>query len=156
MKENVQKYPLLEGSQLKTNLMSSFVLVSSLQSAGIIMNRELIKHYCGILTRLLVEIIYCKCFLLFCWHSKIFRPEDEQNVYFPMITGDSIGSSEIQLANIYDIQGNALLVNEYVVLDGSYVFQRFQSSIFLLKGSMKNDKLLVWVLNTTDYPYSCT
>ena len=60
-----------------------------------------------------------------------------------MITGDSIGSSEIQLANIYDIQGNALLVNEYVVLDGSYVFQRFQSSIFLLKGSMKNDKLLV-------------
>ena len=63
------------------------------------------------------------------------RPEYKQNVYFPMITGDSIGSSQIQLANIYDIHGNALLVNEYVVLDASYVFQRFPSSIYLLIGS---------------------
>ena len=65
----------------------------------------------------------------------ILRPDYEQNVYFPMITGNSIGSSQIQLANIYDIHGNALLVNEYVVLDASYVFQRFQSSIYLLIGS---------------------
>ena len=67
--------------------------------------------------------------------SKIFRPEYKQNVYFPMVTGDSIGSSQIQLANIYDIHGNALLINEYVVLDAGYIFQRFQSSVYLLIGS---------------------
>ena len=52
-----------------------------------------------------------------------------------MVTGDSIGSSQIQLANIYDIHGNALLINEYVVLDAGYIFQRFQSSVYLLIGS---------------------
>ena len=68
---------------------------------------------------------------------KIFRPKDQRNVYFPLIAGDSIGSSQIQLANIYDIQGNALLANEYVILDASYVFQRFQSSVYLLVGSYR-------------------
>ena len=68
---------------------------------------------------------------------KTLRPGYEQNVYFPMVTGDSIGSSQIQLANIYDMQGNTLLINEYVVLDASYVFQRFQSSIYLLVGSYR-------------------
>ena len=51
-----------------------------------------------------------------------------------MMIGDSIGSSQIQLANIYDIQGNALLVNEYVIMDGSYLFQRFEPAIYLLIG----------------------
>ena len=51
-----------------------------------------------------------------------------------MITGDSIGSSQLQLANIYDINGNALLVNEYVILDGNYLFTRFDPAIYLLIG----------------------
>ena len=63
-----------------------------------------------------------------------FRPEYTQNVYFPMITGDSIGSSPLQLANIYDTSGNALLVNEYVILDGNYEFKRVDPAIFLLIG----------------------
>ena len=54
-----------------------------------------------------------------------------------MLTGDSITSSEIQLANIYDIRGTALLVNEYVVTDGSYLFQRFDPDIYLLLGTAK-------------------
>ena len=54
-----------------------------------------------------------------------------------MMIGDSIGSSQIQLANIFDIQGNALLVNEYVIMDGSYVFQRFDPAIYLLIGASK-------------------
>ena len=52
-----------------------------------------------------------------------------------MMIGDSIGSSQIQLANIYDVQGNALLVNEYVIMDGSYLFQRFEPAIYLLIGT---------------------
>ena len=64
----------------------------------------------------------------------VFRPEHQRNVYFPLITGDSITSSEIQLANIYDVRGNALLVNEYVIIDGSYLFQRFDPDIYLLLG----------------------
>ena len=70
-------------------------------------------------------------------HKYLFtlRPEYKNDVYFPMMIGDSIGSSQIQLANIYDIQGNALLANEYVILDARYVFQRFQSSAYLLIGS---------------------
>ena len=55
-----------------------------------------------------------------------------------MVIGDSIRSSQIQLANIYDIHGNALLVNEYVIMDGSYVFQRFDPAIYLLIGSSRN------------------
>lgn len=62
----------------------------------------------------------------------IFRPANTKNVYFPLIVADSNGSSEIQLANIYDIEGNALLVNEYVIANGSYLFQRFDPSIYLL------------------------
>ena len=54
-----------------------------------------------------------------------------------MMIGDSIGSSQIQLANIYDIHGNALLVNEYVIMDGSYKFQRFDPAIYLLIGTVK-------------------
>ena len=64
-----------------------------------------------------------------------FRPEYKNDVYFPMMIGDSIGSSQIQLANIYDIHGNALLVNEYVIMDGSYLFQRFEPAIYLLIGT---------------------
>ena len=58
-----------------------------------------------------------------------------------MMIGDSIGSSQIQLANIYDIHGNALLVNEYVIMDGSYLFQRFEPAIYLLIGKGKIHKL---------------
>ena len=69
-------------------------------------------------------------------HKYLFtlRPEYKNDVYFPMMIGDSIGSSQIQLANIYDIHGNALLVNEYVIMDGSYLFQRFEPAIYLLIG----------------------
>ena len=67
-------------------------------------------------------------------YSLSLRPEYKNDVYFPMMIGDSIGSSQIQLANIYDIHGNALLVNEYVIVDGSYVFQRFDPAIYLLIG----------------------
>ena len=65
----------------------------------------------------------------------VFRPERQRNVYFPLITGDSITSSEIQLANIYDVRGTALLINEYVITDGSYLFQRFDPEIYLLLGT---------------------
>ena len=51
-----------------------------------------------------------------------------------MITGDAIGSSQIQLANIYDIKGTALLINEYVVMDERYTFERFDPAIYLLIG----------------------
>ena len=54
-----------------------------------------------------------------------------------MMIGDSIGSSQIQLANIFNIHGNALLVNEYVIMDGSYKFQRFDPAIYLLIGTVK-------------------
>ena len=64
-----------------------------------------------------------------------FRPEYKNDVYFPMMIGDSIGSSQIQLANIYDIHGNALLVNEYVIMDESYLFQRFDPAIYLPIGT---------------------
>ena len=69
------------------------------------------------------------------------RPERQRNVYFPLLTGDSITSSEIQLASIYDVRGTALLINEYVVTDGSYLFQRFDPDIYLLLGTakIKND-----------------
>ena len=66
-----------------------------------------------------------------------FRPEHKNEVYFPLMTGDSIGTSQIQLANIYDIHGNALLVNEYVVIDGNYSFQRFEPAIYLLIGKTR-------------------
>ena len=57
-------------------------------------------------------------------------------MYFPLIAGNSIGSNQVQLANIEDIYGNSLLANEYVVLDGSYVFERFEPSIYLLIGEI--------------------
>ena len=65
----------------------------------------------------------------------LFRPDRQRNVYYPLITGDSITSSEIQLANIYDVRGTALLVNKYVIIDGSYLFQRFDPDIYLLLGT---------------------
>ena len=74
-------------------------------------------------------------------YSFSFRPEYKNDVYFPMMVGDSIGSSQIQLANIYDIYGNALLVNEYVIMDGSYLFQRFEPAIYLLIGRAQILKL---------------
>lgn len=67
----------------------------------------------------------------------IFRPESQRNVLFPIITGGSITSSQIQLANVYDVHENALLINEYVIMDGSYVFQRFDPAIYLLLGKAK-------------------
>ena len=41
-------------------------------------------------------------------------------------------SNQIQLANIYDIDGNSLLLNEIVLSNQQYIFERISSSIHLL------------------------
>ena len=53
-----------------------------------------------------------------------------------MMNVDSNGSNQIQMANIYDITGVALLINEYVVSDGTYTFERFDPAIYLLIGKI--------------------
>lgn len=107
--------------------------------------------YYEILIKLSVVITYCKYhffqlvhLLLYIYYSiyvhqhkeklKPLRPNKRKNVYFPIINTDAIDSKQIQVANIYDVEGNALLTNEYVVVDGSYIFQRFAQSIYLLIG----------------------
>ena len=105
------------------------------------MSREQQIHYYEILIKLLVVITYCKYhFFLICNDNqhydklKPLRPNKRKNVYFPIIHTDAIDSKQIQVANIYDAQGNALLINEYVIMDGSYLLQRFDPSIYLLIG----------------------
>ena len=58
------------------------------------------------------------------------RPNYTKNVYFSMITGDSMSASQIQLANIYNIKGTALLINEIVIINESYTFERFDPGIY--------------------------
>ena len=98
--------------------------------------------YYEILIKLSVVITYCKYHFFSTCTSiqhkeklKPLRPNKRKNVYFPIINTDAIDSKQIQVANIYDVEGNALLTNEYVVVDGSYIFQRFDQSIYLLIGS---------------------
>ena len=43
-----------------------------------------------------------------------------------------MASNQIQLANIYDIDGNSLLLNEIVLNDRRYIFEHVSSSIHLL------------------------
>ena len=62
-------------------------------------------------------------------YSFSLRPEYKNDVYFPM------------MISIYDIHGNALLVNEYVIMDGSYVFQRFEPAVYLLIGKTRIHQL---------------
>ena len=64
-----------------------------------------------------------------------------------MITGDSAGSSQIQLASIYDVHGNALLLNEMVITDGRYLFQRFDPAIYLLIGLVFVVALLIRLIS---------
>ena len=42
-----------------------------------------------------------------------------------------MSSNQIQLANVYDINGNSLLLNEIVLNDRKYIFERISSSIHL-------------------------
>ena len=45
---------------------------------------------------------------------------------------NSKSSSQIQLASIFDIHGNGLLVNEIVMNDKKYIFERVSSVLYLL------------------------
>ena len=65
------------------------------------------------------------------------RPGNTQNVYFPLISHESISYSQLQLATVYDIEGSAILLNENVLMDRSYVFNRFSPSLYLLTGTIK-------------------
>ena len=52
-------------------------------------------------------------------------------------------SNQIQLANIYDIDGNSLLLNDIVLKDRSYTFERVSSSLHLLvETSITNDRFV--------------
>ena len=61
------------------------------------------------------------------------RPGRNQSVYFPLIGQEIQSSNQIQVASIYDIDGNALLLNENVLANKNYQFVRY-SSIYVLLG----------------------
>ena len=67
-------------------------------------------------------------------HFKNFRSGYDKNLYFPLLNNDSTRSSQIQLANVYDLQGNNLLIDELVLMDRNYEFRRFPSSVHALIG----------------------
>ena len=51
-------------------------------------------------------------------------------------------SNQIQLANVYDIDGNSLLLNDIVLKDRSYTFERVSSSLHvLIEASITNERL---------------
>ena len=71
------------------------------------------------------------------WHhlvTDIFRSGYDKNLYFPLLNNDSTRSSQIQLANVYDLQGNNLLLDELVLMDRKYEFRKFSSSVHALIG----------------------
>ena len=62
-----------------------------------------------------------------------FRPGRKRNLYFPLLN-DSTRSSQIQLANVYDLQGNNIVVDELVFMGQKYEFDRFPPSVYALIG----------------------
>ena len=69
---------------------------------------------------------------LFTIHDH-FRPGRKRNLYFPLLN-DLTRSSQIQLANVYDLQGNNIVVDELVFMGQKYEFDRFPPSVYALIG----------------------
>ena len=65
---------------------------------------------------------------------KKFRNGHEKNLYFTLLNNDSTRSSQIQLANIYDLKGNRVLIDELVLMDRKYEFKKFSSDTYALIG----------------------
>ena len=51
---------------------------------------------------------------------------------------ESIASSKLLSANIYDMEGNILLQNEYVLMSEGYSFEKFSPSVHLLRGLFRS------------------
>ena len=65
----------------------------------------------------------------------MFRSEDDKDLYFPLLNDESIRSSQnLQLVNIFDLQGNNLLLDELVLMDRSYEFKNVSTTLYALKG----------------------
>ena len=67
---------------------------------------------------------------------KKFRNGQEKNLYFTLLNNDSTRSSQIQLANIYDLKGNRVLIDELVLMDRQYEFKKFSSETYALIGKV--------------------
>ena len=96
------------------------------------MNREQIKLCHGIPRRPLGETTLGKLPSFQPLIQSFLRQGTTRNLYFPLINHESRTSNQIQLANIYDIYGNSLLLNEIVLNDRIYIFEHVSSSIHLL------------------------
>ena len=68
---------------------------------------------------------------------KKFRNGHEKNLYFTLLNNDSTRSSQIQLANIYDLKGNRVLIDELVLMDRKYEFKKFSSDTYAMIGKLK-------------------
>ena len=68
---------------------------------------------------------------------KKFRNGHEKNLYFTLLNNDSTRSSQIQLANIYDLKGNRVLIDELVLMDKKYEFKKFSSDTYAMIGKFK-------------------
>ena len=64
-----------------------------------------------------------------------FRSGYDKNLYFPLLNDESKRSNQnLQLANIYDLQGNNLLLDELVLMDRNYEFRKFSDTVHALIG----------------------
>ena len=66
--------------------------------------------------------------------TEIFRNGHEKDLYFTLLNNDSTRSSQIQLANVYDLKGNRVLIDELVLMDRKYEFRKFSSDTYAMIG----------------------
>ena len=67
-------------------------------------------------------------------YDSTLRSGHEKNLYFPLLNNDSMKSNQIQLVNVYDLQGNRILIDELVLMDRKYELKRFPQSIYAMIG----------------------
>ena len=66
-------------------------------------------------------------------HSSLllFSPNRKRNIYYPLFNDD--GRDSLQMMTVFDMNSNALIVDEIVLKDHAYRLEKYEEDFYLLE-----------------------